>query len=164
MMFRFMLAAILALPVYKEDDRATPEKIAQQHAIAAAVYEFGRTPEERAFLIAWGQAESGFSLRVQRGDCRVWECDRDSKGVAMARGPWQAHRNGMRDEDWARMVGVENTRFQAERAAMHTRWALRSCKGDVRCAFRLLGGLKPTQELKGENERMATYELIRGRL
>jgi hypothetical protein len=71
----------------------------------------------------------------------------------------------MRAEDWARMVGVENTRFQAERAAMHARWALRQCPGDrVRGAFRVLGGLRCDEPLKGEAERVATFRRVIGRL
>jgi hypothetical protein len=140
-------AAAVVLSVFREDDPASLDKRAQLTGISYAVAEFARTPEEAAFLLAWGEHETRFSLRVHAGHCRPWECDR-----GRARGPWQAHRNGMRAEDWARMVGVENTRFQAERAAMHARWALRQCPGDrVRGAFRVLGGLRCDEPLKGES-------------
>lgn len=160
MMLKGILAVALSLVVFHEDREASAEKTAQLNAIAAAVAEFTKTPDEAAFLIAWGQAETNYSLRIQRGQCRRWECDR-----GRARGPWQVHRlRNMPLEKWDRMHGIENTRAQVEHAVKMTRWALGRCKGDARCAFRLLGGLAPTTPLKGEDGRVADYEKARRRL
>jgi hypothetical protein len=160
MMLKGILAVALSLVVFHEDREASAEKTAQLNAIAAAVAEFTKTPDEAAFLLAWGQAETNYSLRIQRGQCRRWECDR-----GRARGPWQAHRNGMPLERWERMVGVENTRVQAEQAARHARWALRQCKDDpIRGAFRVLGGNACWKPLKGEEYRVAAFTLARRRL
>lgn len=153
MTLKAVLAVAFALTVYKEDAADSPEKRAQMTAVGYAIAEFARTRNERAFLLTWGRFESNYSLRVHIGRCHPWECDR-----GLARGPWQAHRNGMAAENWARMIGVENTRAQAEHAAKMARWALGRCGGDARCAFRLLGGLSPTTPLRGEDERVAAYE------
>ncbi len=159
-MLRAVLASLTLLAVFHEDTRESPEKQAQLNAIASAVVEFTRSPDEAAFLIAWGRSETNYSLRVHAGHCRPWECDRGK-----ARGPWQAHRNGMPIERWDRMHGVENTRAQAEQAARHARWALRQCPDDrIRGAFRVLGGRACYQRLKGEDDRVAAFERIRRRL
>jgi len=71
----------------------------------------------------------------------------------------------MPEERWSRMIGVENTRVQAEQAAKHARWALRQCPEDrVRGAFRVLGGRACWQSLKGEEKRVADFGRIRARL
>ncbi len=158
-MIKAVLAAALSLATYREDVADSPEKRAQMTAVSAAVVEFARTPTEIAFLLSWGRHETNFSLRVHSGRCRKWECDR-----GRARGPWQSHRNGMSAELWERMTGVENTRAQAMVAAKHARWALSKCSGDVRCAFRRLGGLRVDVPLKGEAARIASFDRIRGQL
>lgn len=153
-MIAAILAALLALTPYREDDVGSLEKRAQLQAIASAIAEFARTPEERAFLIAWGHAESGYSLRVHVGQCKRWECD-----GGRARSVWQMHRHRLNPEQWARMQGVENTRAQAARAVALARWALRQCPDDrVRGAFRVLGARHCDQPLRGEADRLATFE------
>lgn len=155
-----ILLAVMALATFREDPPDSLEKRAQIAAVGSAVAEFAKTPNEAAFLIAWAQAETNLSLRIHVGQCKPWECDR-----GRARGPWQTHRNGMPEERWARMVGVENTRAQAEQAAGHARWAMRQCPGDpIRGAFRRLGGLGCQQSLRGEERRMAAFRRVRARL
>jgi len=161
-MIKAVLVALALLPAVPAE-RGTPEKLAQETALASALVEFGKDPETIAFLTAWGSAESNFSLRIQRGECHRWECDKGK-----ARGPFQVHRNGKSDEAWARMVGVENTRAQVEQAAKHARWALGVCKlkGDARIvsAFRVLGGRGCEYPLKGEQDRLARFRRARGAL
>jgi hypothetical protein len=161
-MLKAVLVAIGLLPVFHEDV-GVPGKAEQLSAVAAAVSKVARSPEEAAFLLAWADAESHFSLRVSRGECRRWECDR-----GRARGPWQNHRNGLSAADWDRMHGVENIDFQAERAAKHARWSLRECrmKGDaqIRSAFALLGGKSCSGTLPDIEQRLAAYRRVRGAL
>jgi hypothetical protein len=160
MMFKAILAASLTLATYKEDCADSPEKVAQMNAISSAVAEFARTPTEAAFLITWGRHETNFSLRVHSGNCRAWECDR-----GRARGPFQVHRlKSMSDETWDRMRGVENTRAQVEVASKFVRWSLAKCKGDVRCSFRLLGGIRRDVPLKGEDARVASFDRMKAAL
>jgi hypothetical protein len=159
-MLKVVIAAVYMLTVFHEDTKGSPEKSAQLNAVAAAVAEFARSPDEVAFLLAWAKHETNLSLRIHAGQCRAWECDRGK-----ARGPWQAHRNGMPLERWDRMHGVENTRAQAEHAARMARWALRQCPDDrIRGAFRVLGGRACWQPLKGDELRVADFQKMRGRL
>ena len=158
-MLKTILLALLAFPLFHEDIQ-TIEKRAQLEAVAKAVASVSQSPEEAAFLLAWGKAETHFSLRIHRGECRTWECD-----GGKARGPWQAHKNGMPDERWNKMTGVENIQIQAEQAVKHARWALQACPGDrIRGAFRVLGGHGCLSPLKGENGRVGEFKWIRGRL
>lgn len=159
MTLQVVLAAILLLPVFHEDG-ASPEKTAQLTAVAAAVAEVARDKDEAAFLIAWGEHESRYSLRIHRGQCKPLECDR-----GRARGPWQNHRIGMAEDAWGRLVGVEMTRVQAAEAMRRARSALRMCPADrIRGAFRVLGGNGCTRALKGENERVETFQRVRAKL
>lgn len=159
MMLKAVLAA-LALVVTPPADRGTPEQAAQQHVLAASLTAQKLTPDELAFVLAWGQHETHFAVRIHSGNCKRWECDR-----GRARGPWQLHQNGMRAEDWNRMHGVENTPMQVARAVRQARWALRQCPDDrIRGAFRVLGARGCGLPLKGEAERVATFGRIRSRL
>lgn len=158
-MLSAILLAILAFPIFHEDTQAE-DKRAQLDAIANAVASVAQTPDEAAFLLAWGKAETNFSLRIHRGQCNHWECD-----GGRARGPWQAHKNGMPDERWEKMVGIENVDVQAQQALRHARWALHACPHDrLRGAFRVLAGRGCSSPIKGENERVATFKWVRGLL
>jgi hypothetical protein len=159
-----ILVALALLPRFGEDREAVG-KLVQEEAIGRAVAKAsGGDQDLAAFLLAWGDAETHFSLRIQRGDCYRWECDK-----GLARGPWQAHRNAMSASRWALMVGVQNTEAQAEQAARIASWALHECRAkdeDSRIlgAFRLLGGLRCDQPLKGEESRLHTFRLVRSKL
>lgn len=117
--------------------------------VAEAVARYARTPQEAAFLVAWGRYESEYSPRIIANDCRKYECDH-----GRARGAWQAHRVAA-GKLWDDLPG--NIDAQARVAARHARWALGECSGDARCAFRLLGGLHRDRKLKGEEKRVETY-------
>lgn len=160
MTIQTVLAVLQMLAVFGEDRSATAEKAAQLNGLAAAVVSVARDKDEAAFLIAWGDHETRYSLRIHRGHCRPLECDR-----GRARGPWQNHRNGLSDEKWEALHGVELTRLQAEEAARRARWALNQCKADrIRGAFRVLGGNGCTKALRGEDERVATFRRVRAKL
>ncbi len=161
MMLKAIILALAVLPVAGEDKPVTPEKTAQLNAIAAAVHRHAKTPDEAAFVLAWGDAETHYSLRIAEGRCLIWECDRGK-----ARGPWQVHRNAaMSAEQWDKMHGVEHIDEQARVAAARARWALRQCKVDrIRGAFRVLGGVGCTRPIKGEGERVKAFEAMRRRL
>jgi len=158
-MLKTILLAILAFPLFHEDIQ-TEQKRAQLEAVAKSVASVSRTADEAAFLLAWGKAETHFSLRIHRGECRRWECD-----GGKARGPWQAHKNGMPDDQWGRMIGVENIDVQARQAIRHARWALQACPGDrIRGAFRVLAGHGCLSPIRGEKGRVAEFNWIRARL
>ena len=160
MMLRTILAALALLPIFGEDRPVTPEKQRQLDAISQAVRAAAKTPDEAAFLLAFGWHESNFSLRIAQGRCKPHECDRGK-----ARSPWQLHRVGMTEERWAQMQGVEHVNEQAAEAMNRARWALRQCSTDrIRGAFRVLSGRGCQYPLKGEAERVATFERVRRRL
>src|SRR5271157_2722469 len=117
-MLERILYVVLTLPLFHEDLQAE-DKRAQLEAIASAVDSVAQNALEAAFLVAWGNAETNFSLRIHRGECSAWECD-----GGKARGPWQAHRNGMPEERCAKMIGIDNVQVQAEQAIRDARWAL----------------------------------------
>ena len=158
-MLKAILSTILMFRLYHEDV-PSDEKREQLAAVANTVASVSQTVDEAAFLLAWGKAETHFSLRIHRGECHHWECD-----GGKARGPWQAHRNAMADERWTKMIGVENIETQAEQAIQDARWALRACPHDrIRGAFRVLAGRGCSSSIKGEGERVAEFEWIRRRL
>lgn len=143
MMLQAILSAAIAL--------GAPQSVAP--SLAASVVQYAKTPTEAAFLLAWGWHESNYQARIIANECKRWECDR-----GRARGAWQLHERAAGD-DWSALPGSIDA--QARSAARMTRWALGRCKGDARCAFRVLGGLQPDARLKGEDERVASYERAR---
>ena len=145
-----MLSAILAAALAL----GAPQSVAP--SLAASVAQYAKTPTEVAFMLAWGRHESGFLARIIANDCKRWECDR-----GRARGAWQLHERAA-GSDWAALPG--NIDAQARSAARMTRWALGRCKGDARCAFRVLGGLQHDAKLKGEDERVASFNAARAKL
>jgi hypothetical protein len=153
-----LLVALGLLPTFHEDKPVTPEKTRQLESIAVAIRAAAKTPDEAAFLFAWGDAESKFSLRIHAGRCKKHECDR-----GRARGPWQVHRVASHTaEQWDRMHGVEHVREQTRYAAGMVRWALRQCPQDpIRGAFRVLGGNGCQKALKGEAARVKSYHAVR---
>lgn len=160
MTFKATLLALLMLPQFHEDRASQADKAAQRNGIADAIAAEKLTPDQAAFLVAWGDAETHYSLRIHAGRCAKWECDR-----GRARGPWQLHRSAdMTADTWARMHGIENVRVQAREAARRVRWALRECRGDARGAFALLGGRGCAGSIPGVDARVATFERLRRRM
>jgi hypothetical protein len=162
MTLKAILLALALLPRFAEDREAVGKLVQEEH-IARAIHKVSRDGDEAAFLLAWGDAETHYSLRIARGECFKWECDH-----GLARGPWQAHRNGMPLATWDKMQGLENVDVQAAHAAKMARWALFEChaQGDAKIlgAFRLLGGKGCNGYLPGEGDRLAAYKRVRARL
>ena len=114
-------AALAKQPVYKEDK--SPEfaeaKAAQLDALAHAIAEASRKPlvpvsqrDWAAMLITIARSETNFSLRIHRGECKKWECDR-----GRARGPWQNQRNQHTAPSWDELHGIEHSVVQARVAS-----------------------------------------------
>jgi hypothetical protein len=162
MMLKAVLVALALLPRFHEDREAVG-KVVQENAIAAAIAKVTSNPDEAAFLLAWGDAETHYSLRIHEGRCFRWECDR-----GRARGPWQLHRNGRSLELWDRMHGVDNVDVQAREALKMARWAMNECrmKGDERIlsGFRMLGAKGCHGVLPGERDRLAAFKRVRASL
>lgn len=152
MMFQSILVALLRLGA--PNDIAVP--------LAQGIATYAKTPTEAAFLTAWSKHESEYSADIMRGNCPTYRCDphRHADGTIehRARGLFQLHR-GAAGKDWDELPG--NIDAQVRSAARMTRWALHECKGDVRCAFRVLGALPKTKPLKGEEKRVADFERAR---
>lgn len=124
-----ILSALLSLPTFVED-RDAPDKRAQLVAVADAVASVATdqkitTPRNWAALIlAIGQAESGFSLRIHAGQCKPFECDR-----GRARGLFQVHRYAEAVPLWEQMHGVENTAAQVQVAHARLKRGYYQCRG-----------------------------------
>jgi hypothetical protein len=156
-------AALAILPVYHED-RANPYKGAQLYTNARAIAAVSRSREEAAYLIAIGGHESGFSIRIQFGLCRSFECD---GGRALS--PWQLHQNGRSLEVWHGFVGLslDATKAAAGAALQHVRFAQRVCRGEsdpIVATFRAYAGRGCRSVLPGEGERVATFRSVMRKL
>ncbi len=111
--FEATLAAVLRLPVHHEDLK-DERKIPQLAAIALEVSQLkpplGVTSKDwRALILAIGEAESGFSLRIMEGLCRSHECDH-----GLARSPWQMHANDFTRPAWEQLQGFEGLHVQVQ--------------------------------------------------
>lgn len=125
--FEATLAAVLKLPVYKED-LADERKPAQIAAIALEVSRLRPPPgvnakEWRALVLAVGEAESGFSLRIMEGLCKPHECDH-----GRARSPWQMHENDHTRPFWQSLQGFEGLRVQVDQADKMLKRAYFQCE------------------------------------
>lgn len=148
---KLILAALMLFPTYKEDRTHEIEKAQQLMLIAANLRMANVSKEAAALVIALGNNESHYSLRVHRGDCGPHGCP------GGARSCWQFEKTPVTADEWDLLTGIENTGWQVARAAWFATWALRDCGGDARCAFRLLAGLDRETRLATEDARMADY-------
>lgn len=135
-------AGAFSLAVYHEDvgDEFAEAKQAQLTAIAVALepaaraQKIARPAEWSALVLAIGDAESNFSLRIHRGECD-WakrECDAallKGERVFRARGPWQTHQYGEARPTWEQMVGIENTAVQVRVASARLQRGYYTCRG-----------------------------------
>lgn len=114
--YEYTLAALLRLPVYKEDVAETERKRQQFEAVATEVAKL-KPPagvaarEWRAIVVAVGEAESGYSLRIMAGQCKPYECDH-----GRARSAWQMHENNYTRPVWEQLWGQENLAIQVQAA------------------------------------------------
>lgn len=158
-----VLAALLARPVYREDVGVPDEKRAQLELVAPAIAEASNgDPFIAALLIAVGDAETHWSLRIWRNECRPFECDR-----GRARGLWQSHKNNyLSAADWA-LLGTatgDGTRLGAERAANLLRYGVHVCGREPACVLRVYAGKGELSAWPGLQSRLATFASVRGRL
>lgn len=110
------LAAVLALPVYK-DDLTDARKVPQLAALAREVSLLeppaGVSRKDwRALVLAVGEAETGYSLRIMDGLCRPYECDHGK-----ARSPWQLHANDHTRPVWEQLQGFTTLHVQVQTAS-----------------------------------------------
>ncbi len=114
--FAHALAGLLALPIYK-DDRQDPRKFSQLALVAHEVSQLEPPPgvsrkDWMALVVAIGEAESGYSLRIMEGLCRPLECDR-----GRARSPWQMHQNDHTRPVWDELQGFMTLHVQVQTAS-----------------------------------------------
>lgn len=124
-------------------------------AVAAA------TPsrEWAAFLVTVASHESALSERIARSDCHGRECDN-----GRAWGLWQQHRTVQNAADW----GSPDLTVQARHASRLARGYYNMCRSSgvpfPLSTFRAYAGRGCLRPLKGEDERMATYQRVLRRL
>lgn len=169
MMLKAVVAVVLAFPVFHQDLPKTPEKDAELEAVATAVHRESKgDPRIAAMTLTIGRHESNYSSRICRSECRGRECDprRVKGGVEYrARGCFQMHRNGLRDDEWDALKGPGSIDAQAKEAARRVRSAFATCpKQGAVGAIRAYAGRGCESPLKDEQARLATYESIRRRL
>jgi hypothetical protein len=137
-----ILKAALSLPVFHEDVELVEQKRAQLTAFAEAIepvsreQRIARPAEWAAAVLATGDAESNFSLRIQAGECR-WEkkeCDayldrKTGERLFRARGPFQNQRYAESDVWWDKLIGVENTEIQVMVASARLERGYYTCRG-----------------------------------
>jgi hypothetical protein len=162
-------AAIARLPVYKEDV-AADGKAEQLAAIADHVADVSLnapTPPRQwtALMLSVGLHESGFSLRVGRGDLKRHEGDPaviDGVRIARARGYFQNHRNLHNAADWDKANG--DTAAQVRMGSDGLRRAHFTCARFgvpfPQSALRAYAGSSCSKPMKGEAERVEVYERL----
>lgn len=167
MTFKLLLAAILSLPTFAED-REHPLKQEQLEilstGIAAASSHRPKPPADWAALVATiGYHETGFSLRVQAGDCKPHECD-----GGRARGPWQMHKNRHTEPVWDQLVGLEFTALQARVASDMLERSYWQCARSgvpwLQGTINAYAGRRCSAEWPGLQQRIATFERLRRKL
>lgn len=156
-------AAMDALPCFHED-RGDPDKSAQLDAIAQAVAEVSRDaprpPREwAALLLTVGYHESTFSLRIHRGQCKPYECDR-----GRARSAWQLHKNLFTAPIWEQLHGVEHTAVQVRAASDALRRAYFTCSRSgvpwLQATLNGYAGRRCSSEWPGLDQRVRTFNRL----
>lgn len=157
-------AAIEALPCFHEDRGETAQKSAQLDAIAAAVAEVSqdapRPPREwAALLLTIGYHESTFSLRIHRGECKPYECDR-----GRARSAWQLHKNLFTAPIWDQLHGIEHTAVQVRAASDALKRAYYTCHRSggpwLQATLNGYAGRRCGAEWPGLDLRVATFNRL----
>lgn len=158
----YALALLLRTPVYHED-REAPGKRAQLEQLSQSIAKAANGHDWVAkALVVIGRFETGFSLRIQSGECRRHECDR-----GRAAGTWQLHVGGnVTQAEWEELVGLDAsaTDLSAREAATAIRRARGLCrreKGDqVRMMFLAYAGRGCHGSFKGLEDRVAYYRSL----
>jgi hypothetical protein len=156
-------AAMGALPCFHED-RGDPGKSKQLDTIAAAVAEMSRDaprpPREwAALLLTIGYHESTFSLRIHRGECKPYECDR-----GRARSAWQLHKNLFTAPIWEQLHGIEHTAVQVRAASDALKRAYFTCHRSgvpwLQATLNGYAGRRCSAEWPGLDLRVATFNRL----
>ena len=155
--------AIQSLPVHRED-RDYVDKAQQLEAIALQVAERSKRPPAgisprrwMALLLTVGHHESGFAIRIERGECKGRECD-----GGRACGDWQNHANANNQELWDRCKG--DVTVQAEMADQALRSAYWTCARSgvpfPQSTLSAYAGARCGGHWKGLDARMATFNRL----
>jgi hypothetical protein len=175
----WLATALLALPLYRDDrapdlaavKAAQTQEIATAVAKAAAKQKWAGTPHElAALLITVGYSESKFALHIGRGDCRRYECDRDSKGNVRSVSFWQFKvRAASSPEAWElAKTDVNVAAREAARVLARSRYQCRSLEREGGDWLRLTLQAYATGGCRGYVKdlelRVATYLRILGRI
>ena len=156
-------AAMESLPCFHED-RGDSGKSAQLDAIALAVAEVSRDaprpPREwAALLLTIGYHESTFSLRIHRGECKPYECDRGK-----ARSAWQLHKNLFTAPVWDQLHGLEHTTVQVRAASEALKRAYFTCNRSgvpwLQATLNGYAGRRCGAEWPGLDQRAATFNRL----
>lgn len=173
----WLVAALLALPVYKADrsadraEAAAAQKLEITAAIAEAVDRERKWPgskqELAGMLIAIGYHESGFSLDVGAGRCGPHSCDRDRHGNVRAAGFWQLHVSATSSvEAWEQAkTDIRVAAREAARAITRARWLCRSLEGSLpwqQLVVSAYAGRGCRGSFRGAELRLATYRRVMG--
>jgi hypothetical protein len=159
-------AGAFALAVHKEDVGAefAEAKRAQLTAVAEAIEPSARTQkiarptEWAALVLIIGNAESGFSLRIGRGECKPQECDR-----GRARGPFQLHNYAEARPVWDQMHGLEYIGLQVRVASARLQRGYYTCRGGADWFIATVNGFagrKCSDIWPGLEARYATYRKL----
>lgn len=114
-----------------------------------------------ALVLTIAAHESALSARIARGECKRYECD-----GGRASGLYQSHKNKLNAAVW----GSTDIRVQTLEAARALRSGFYTCKANglgpnwVRLTINGYAGKRCDAQWRGLEERIATYERIRGRL
>ena len=172
-----VLAGLLSLPQFHEDrgPEVAELKQAQSFALAdgiatAAAEQKVATPRDwAALVIAIGFHESGFSLRIHRGEC-IWEkreCDAaliKGERVFRARSPWQMHAYGVAAGAWDQLIGLEHTETQARVASRRLQTGYYTCRGAADWLIATVNGFAGRRcghIWPGLEQRVATWRAVR---
>ncbi len=181
---------IAMLPVYKEDV-GSPDKAAQLERVAVVTSSAverakgwpGTKRELLAFKLAYGDAETHFSQRIGRGECKTFECDayyeRDGKRVSLlswrlhggtvvhrSLGWWQLQEQGVGSrERWLRVATDEEASArEATRVVVRMRGTCRSMEREgrdwVRMTFSALAARGCAGSFPGIEGRVRVYRRL----
>lgn len=169
MIFRGLVAAMLAVFTWHAEDKAPERAEAKTHQIElltdaiateAAKAPKSRTPREWVALIDTVlENETHGSLRIHEGRCKPFECDR-----GRARGPFQEQKTKRNAPIWDQLVGVENTAVQVASASEGLKrayWYARKHCPDVfwvTATLRTFGGRSCLLPWAGDKPRLASFE------
>lgn len=170
----WLLAAVLAMPVYKDDRSAELADLKRQQLelVAAAVHEAanvtrwpGDKRELEALLIVVGRFESGFALRISAGELKPWEGDPGKDGQPRSVSNWQLQKAATSSaEAWeAARTDVRVAAREAARALARSRFMCRSLEAKrdwVAMTLSSYAGRHCVGSFKGLTERVSAYRRI----